>query len=1028
MTTLQNKRGNNASAASDSPIHVTIAPSQSSYFAGETFSVTITFTNTHSPDVAPNSSTISLPRTASYTHKRGSHSISSAPLARPPTSPGMPRTPFNPPTHVGRRLKPDVEIPLKKGLIGKHLLIPSPRVFQDKQDKQSTLLSKRKDDLPELLEQRRKKLLAKSLSVSISPSELEAQLPEGTLVKSKSTTASLNMITESQSSQPSSSNPSAVTTTNPSPVLESPYTSIASSPSDSPVDPMSSIYVYPPDSPGQTLPIGLGPPPKPALSNRPLPPPLQQSQPHSPPITHQQRQSLYYQHPRSAASSTFAHPDTELILYAYAQLTGSLTLLPHPFLPLAASKQTQTLRSLRSTLLKRSVIGGGSMDITPSLQTSHMPKSSLDFSGSSPGHLTGNGVGGGASRPPRPRVRITHTHSRSPSLATGFFSTLLSPTTPTPTSPSPVSPLAGGTPFASYPASLSSAGIGQASGMRSASTSSSRAPSHRTSASVSIPISATLPQVQGFHGLEVPEVEVDPEMPLPTFEVQPAMLAVDLSLMPGQSRSYTYSIKLPDVLPPTFKGRSLRFSYELTVGVCRTGTGGGMSVSSPPTLGSSNGVSRVMKVPIRVYNYVTVGRVPRPYDLLWPVGRRIQETAVAVASRGGVLGGSQGQGKGDLERGLVIEEGKAEVRAGGGGGATVPLPLMDNSGGETLEDFRRYARRMVEVSLASKRENGGAAMKSVEGEKSQDSEEDREEERIGCREAVEILTRNPKKVSYDVNKEGVTVAVLTFVKSAYRLGETVLGVVEFNERRGRSRVLQMSAMLEAHERLPSSISSLSDSTPLKRTHAEHHQSFLAATLRTSFVLDIPSDASPAFQVGVGGEDDVLGGLEWRVRLCLLVAVVSEDASEGTEGVRVKGMERDGERGVWGSSWTATESVAPMEKREGDMVVAAQVEQSVARNGGEGGVYGWASYFASKLLGSGTTEEVYHDGDDLSEGDSEEYDGIKADPGGGVGKGVNYGGGEEGWKEVKVEMVECEVPIRVWAGNTAFKAVEVVFDL
>jgi hypothetical protein len=48
-----------------------------------------------------------------------------------------------------------------------------------------------------------------------------------------------------------------------------------------------------------------------------------------------------------------------------------------------------------------------------------------------------------------------------------------------------------------------------------------------------------------------------------------------------------------------------------------------------------------------------------------------------------------------------------------------------------------------------------------------------------------------RAVSYDVNKDGVQVAVLTFIKPAYRLGETVLGVVELNERMGRSRVLQV---------------------------------------------------------------------------------------------------------------------------------------------------------------------------------------------------------------------------------------------
>lgn len=48
-------------------------------------------------------------------------------------------------------------------------------------------------------------------------------------------------------------------------------------------------------------------------------------------------------------------------------------------------------------------------------------------------------------------------------------------------------------------------------------------------------------------------------------------------------------------------------------------------------------------------------------------------------------------------------------------------------------------------------------------------------------------------VSYDVNKDGVKVAVLTFIKSAFRLGETIQGVVELNQRTGRGRVVQVGA-------------------------------------------------------------------------------------------------------------------------------------------------------------------------------------------------------------------------------------------
>ena len=68
------------------------------------------------------------------------------------------------------------------------------------------------------------------------------------------------------------------------------------------------------------------------------------------------------------------------------------------------------------------------------------------------------------------------------------------------------------------------------------------------------------------------------------------------------------------------------------VGICRAGSASG---------GSANSISRVMKVPIRMYNHVVggflrlqvkrivltntylVGRGMMPYDILWPVNTRL---------------------------------------------------------------------------------------------------------------------------------------------------------------------------------------------------------------------------------------------------------------------------------------------------------------------------------------------------------------------------------------------------------------------
>lgn len=144
----------------DSPIRVVVTPSQSSYFAGEPFSVTVTFTNTRTPESLPLRS-----QAQAHSHKRGAHSISSAPLARPPTSPGTPRT-STPPAPVRANVNGGKIVITRKGFIGKNSLLPPPPPH---------LLPKGADELPDVLEQSRKRLLAKarSLSVTVSSQNME---------------------------------------------------------------------------------------------------------------------------------------------------------------------------------------------------------------------------------------------------------------------------------------------------------------------------------------------------------------------------------------------------------------------------------------------------------------------------------------------------------------------------------------------------------------------------------------------------------------------------------------------------------------------------------------------------------------------------------------------------------------------------------------------------------------------------------------------------------------------------------------
>lgn len=236
-------------------------------------------------------------------------------------------------------------------------------------------------------------------------------------------------------------------------------------------------------------------------------------------------------------------------------------------------------------------------------------------------------------------------------------------------------------------------------------------------------------------------------------------------------------------------------------------------------------------------------------------------------------------------------------------------------------------------------------------------------------------------------------------------------------------------MLEAHESLPSDLTAPSPtaekrhttttsittttSTSTRRTHAEHHASFMPQTLRTTFALDIPSDATPSFRLSLGGgkPSSSEGGLAWKVRLCLLVAVAAPDA-------QVRGMVREGPRGHWGSTWIPTHSLAPLERLPTEKPPSSPLPTSPMQT------RSWASLLASTFLGVSEGEGEGGDGG-VHDGDEALTDEDDADEGGEVDLGA---GEEEEWREIAVETVECEVPVMVWPGNTAFRPEDVVFDV
>ena len=119
-------------------------------------------------------------------------------------------------------------------------------------------------------------------------------------------------------------------------------------------------------------------------------------------------------------------------------------------------------------------------------------------------------------------------------------------------------------------------------------------------------------------------------------------------------------------------------------------------------------------------------------------------------------------------------------------------------------------------------------------------------------------------VSYDIAKDGQIAAILTLVKSKYRLGDTLSGVVTINSKGSYARIVRVAVHLESHEEIQPDVATMASSRSLKMTKrvvTSSHESTLDAG-QVSFALPIPSGATPDFTTsGVK--------LLWTVRLSLL---------------------------------------------------------------------------------------------------------------------------------------------------------------
>ncbi|RMZ88149.1 hypothetical protein DV736_g4613, partial [Chaetothyriales sp. CBS 134916] len=287
---------------------------------------------------------------------------------------------------------------------------------------------------------------------------------------------------------------------------------------------------------------------------------------------------------------------------------------------------------------------------------------------------------------------------------------------------------------------------------------------------------------------------------VPLLSTPQTLLFVDLHLEPGDEKTYSFKTTLPRGLPSSYKGKAIRISYNILVGV--QGVPGGPDVHKV----------RQISVPVRVFSGVDNDGAILGHDLFQP--QVILKDASATRSI-------------DPTDPLQDEE---QALAKKNGNSVEFLKYVD-----TLLD--RHRRRQSSTGTT---ENFFSA-----------SDETPSPSAEAINRAI-LLSSRPRAASesstnrFEIARNGLRVAIITIDRALHRLGETVTAVIDFSD--GQLLCSSLHGTLETTEKVSSSLavrSTASIDRVTRRIYASHSENILCSK-RSMFAPTIPANATPSF--------------------------------------------------------------------------------------------------------------------------------------------------------------------------------------
>lgn len=319
---------------------------------------------------------------------------------------------------------------------------------------------------------------------------------------------------------------------------------------------------------------------------------------------------------------------------------------------------------------------------------------------------------------------------------------------------------------------------------------------------------------------------------IPILTTPQSVLFVDMELLPGESKTFSYHMTLPKELPPSHHGKALKIDYCIQIGIQQSD-----KVSRPA----------VFSVPFRLFGFVDDDGDALVYDLFRPL---ILLKDVAKTA---------------------LENSKTPMET----------PRIERHQQSSRADFQAYTEQLL---LSSRRISDGLPDRLPSpGDANPFSPPPATYFDKTCREKIESTIRRPSMFhgagalgdestsnrTFGIAKNGTHVANVTLSRSKYKIGDNVYGIVEF----GSESVIYLPcyhlfSTLESEESIHPDLairSATSISRSTRRVHGEHSESSIF-TKRLAFSFAIPFSATPNF--ATNGVSNF-----WSLRLEFVVSTI-----------------------------------------------------------------------------------------------------------------------------------------------------------